>query len=337
MHMADALISPAVGGAMWAASSAVMAHSARRLKQEEDDHRVPLMGVLGAFVFAAQMVNFSIPGTGSSGHLGGGLLLAVLLGPEAGFVVIASVLAVQALLFADGGLLALGCNVFNLGFFPAFIACPLIYRPLVGRDGSGARRTVAAVAAAVIGLQLGALGVVLETTLSGVSALPLRSFLLLMLPIHLVIGLVEGLVTAAVLAYVARQRPDLVAATHAPARRPVWGLAAGLLLAAVVVAGLLSSFAASSPDGLEWSVARAGGGAAATRESRASHWLGAVQARIAVFPGYDKATASSRPQGPSPGQLIDPWTSAAGLLGSGVVLVLALVAGYALRPSRPAS
>ncbi len=95
---------------------------------------IPLMGVAGAFVFAAQMLNFAIPGTGSSGHLGGALMLAILLGPEAAFLVMASILAVQALFFADGGLLALGANIFNLGFFPAFVAYPLIYRKIVG-DG----------------------------------------------------------------------------------------------------------------------------------------------------------------------------------------------------------
>ena len=96
------------------------------------------MGVAGAFVFAAQMLNFAIPGTGSSGHLGGALLLAILLGPEAAFLVMASILAVQALFFADGGLLALGCNIFNLGFFPAFVAYPLVYRRIVG-DGPDLR------------------------------------------------------------------------------------------------------------------------------------------------------------------------------------------------------
>ena len=90
------------------------------------------MGMLGAFVFAAQMINFSIPGTGSSGHLGGALLLAILLGPHAAFVVVASVLTVQALFFADGGLLALGANLFNLGVLPCYLAYPLVYRPLAG-------------------------------------------------------------------------------------------------------------------------------------------------------------------------------------------------------------
>jgi len=117
MHMADALISPAVGGTVWAATAGLTVYSARKLKQEMDDRKLPLMGVLGAFVFAAQMINFTIPATGSSGHLGGGMILAILLGPYAAFLTMASVLTVQALFFADGGLLALGCNIFNLGFF----------------------------------------------------------------------------------------------------------------------------------------------------------------------------------------------------------------------------
>ena len=130
MHMADALISPAVGGTMWAAAAGMAAYSARKVQNELDERKVPLMGVLGAFIFAAQMINFTIPGTGSSGHLGGGLILAILLGPYAGFLTMASVLTIQALFFADGGLLALGCNIFNLGFFSCFIAYPFIYKQI---------------------------------------------------------------------------------------------------------------------------------------------------------------------------------------------------------------
>ena len=117
MHMADALLSPAVGGAFYALSGGALALSARKFRDEGDPSKVPLMGVLGAFVFAAQMINFSIPGTGSSGHLGGGMLLAMLLGPWAGFISLASALVIQALFFADGGLLALGCNIWNMGFY----------------------------------------------------------------------------------------------------------------------------------------------------------------------------------------------------------------------------
>src|SRR5512137_1821549 len=171
MHMADALVSPAVGGTMWAATAGTIAYCSSKVRAELDDRKVPLMGVLGAFLFAAQMINFTIPGTGSSGHLGGGLLLAILLGPHAAFLTIASVLVVQALFFADGGLLALGCNIFNLGFFPAFVGYP-VYRRIAGAAPSRARTTTAAIIAAVLSLQLGATGVVAETALSGVSSLP---------------------------------------------------------------------------------------------------------------------------------------------------------------------
>jgi cobalt/nickel transport system permease protein len=166
VHMADALLSPAVGGGMWAATAATLAYSARKVTREIDDRKVPLMGVLGAFIFAAQMINFTIPGTGSSGHLGGGMILTVLLGPCAAFLVTASVLTVQALFFADGGLLALGCNIFNLGFFPAFVAYPFVFKPLLGEKPTAGRLSLASIVAAVVGLQLGAFGVVLETVFS---------------------------------------------------------------------------------------------------------------------------------------------------------------------------
>jgi len=99
MHMADALLSPTVGGAFWAATIATIMYAARKLKDKMDEKIIPLMGVLGAFIFAGQMINFTIPGTGSSGHIGGGMLLAVILGPYAGFLVMASVLTIQALFF----------------------------------------------------------------------------------------------------------------------------------------------------------------------------------------------------------------------------------------------
>jgi cobalt/nickel transport system permease protein len=137
MHMADALISPAVGGTVWVATAAAVTYSARKVREENDPAKIPLMGVLGAFVFAAQMLNFTIPGTGSSGHLGGGLILAILVGPEAALLVIASVLTVQALFFADGGLLALGCNIFNLGVFPCFVAYPFVFKVDAGQGCGG--------------------------------------------------------------------------------------------------------------------------------------------------------------------------------------------------------
>ncbi|MDR2403395.1 MAG: energy-coupling factor ABC transporter permease, partial [Spirochaetaceae bacterium] len=131
--MADALISPAVGGAAWAVSAAAVAYSTVKIKNELGDKKVPLMAVAGAFVFAAQMINFTIPATGSSGHIGGGILLAGLLGAFPALLTIAAVLVIQCLCFADGGLLALGCNILNMGVIPCLVVYPLIFKPILGK------------------------------------------------------------------------------------------------------------------------------------------------------------------------------------------------------------
>ena len=344
MHMADALISPAVGSTMWAASAGVLGWCARKVRQTADARLVPMMGVLGAFVFAAMMINFSIPGTGSSGHLGGGLILAILLGPYAAFLVIASVLSVQALFFADGGLLALGCNVFNLGFFPAFIAYPFIYRPLVGAARKGARFWVAVMVAAVAGLQMGAFGVVMETTLSGISDLPFGTFVLLMQPIHLGIGVVEGLATAAVVSFVLQARPEALAGSvsSASAATGDWRRAAiGILLAAVVVGGILSWFASTHPDGLEWATAKVSGKEQLASPGDGVHeGLAQLQERTAFLPDYGfktaepEATAATAAEAPAQWPAVSLGTSVAGLVGGALTLLLAGLIGFALRRGR---
>jgi cobalt/nickel transport system permease protein len=339
MHMADALLSPAVGGVMWATTGVVVASSARRVRDDLDESKIPLMGVAGAFVFAAQMVNFTIPATGSSGHLGGALMLAVLLGPEAAFLVIASVLAVQALFFADGGLLALGANIFNLGFFPAFVAYPLIYRRIVGDGPAFDRRRVivGSLLAAIVGLQLGALAVVLETTASGITELPFSTFLWLMQPIHLAIGVVEGLVTAGVVLFVYRAQPELLARTAA--RKPLAGLRLrpvliGLAVAALVVGGVLSWFASTHPDGLEWSIAKITGTEERLQGDSAAHEAAAkIQEKTAVLPGYGLngvGAANGADEGASGGDS-GGGTSLSGVAGALIVLAVAGALGFALR------
>ena len=216
MHMADALISPVVGGTMWVVTAGLTAYSAKKLKENLDDSKAPLMGVLGAFIFAAQMINFTIPATGSSGHLGGGMILTILLGPYAAFLTLASILVVQALFFADGGILALGCNIFNMGFFPCFIAYPYIYRKIVGDKPTSKTLLAGCLLSGILALQMGAFGVVLETLFSGISELPFGTFVLLMQPIHLGIGIVEGFVTAAVVTFVWKARPEVLEAALAP-------------------------------------------------------------------------------------------------------------------------
>jgi cobalt/nickel transport system permease protein len=337
MHMADALLSPAVGGVMFAATGITVFYSARKVRENLDQAKIPLMGVLGAFIFAAQMVNFTIPGTGSSGHLGGGLILSILLGPYAAFLVMASVLAVQALFFADGGLLALGANIFNLGFFPAFIAFPLLYRPIAVGNPGRTRLVAAAMVAAVVGLSLGAFGVVLETTASGISALPFGAFVAAMLPIHLAIGIVEGLVTTGVVLFVKKARPELL--DRAAVGQPLGGLDLTPVLialgaAAVIAGGVLSWFASTSPDGLEWSIAGVTGAKEfAAPGSSAHEAAGDLQKATSILPKYsyrnESASGPGEPTSASP--TVESGKTVSGLVGGAITLVVTLLVGLALR------
>lgn len=333
MHMSDPLLSPVVGGVAWVVAAGVIAYAASETRRSMDARKPPLMGVLGAFVFAAQMVNFSIPGTGSSGHLGGGTLLSVLLGPAPAFLVMASVLTVQALLFADGGLLALGCNLVNLGLFTCFLAYPLVFRPLAGPNPTRARLTVASVVSALVGLVSGAFFVVCETTCSGISTLPFGSFLAFMLPIHAVIGLVEGLITAGVLAYVRQARPELLraAAQEESLGSSLRPLVTGLALLALVIAGALSWFASRDPDGLEWAISRVTGQSElAAPKDAVHHHLGQLQKLTSRLPGYSFSSTESAHDGDLR-SAPDGGTSLSGLIGALLTLALALSLGFVLK------
>jgi cobalt/nickel transport system permease protein len=327
---------------LWAATAGTIAYCARKVQNDLDDRKVPLMGVLGAFIFAAQMINFTIPATGSSGHLGGGMILAILLGPYAAFLTIASVLTVQALFFADGGLLALGCNIFNLGIFPCFLAYPLVYKPIAGKQPTPLKIGLGATLAAVLGLQLGALGVVLETVLSGVSALPLQAFLSVMLPIHLAIGLVEGLVTAAVVTFVWKARPEileLTAASRPLGKMGITRVLSGLLAGTVLIGGVLSWFASSSPDGLEWSMFKVSGSEEMEApEKGIHHTMATIQEKIAFLPDYgfkNSTPDESGEQNPT-WPAVDSGTTTSGLVGGGMTLLLAAVIGFIFRKRKQA-
>ena len=347
MHMADALLSPAVGGTMWIISAGLIVYSSRKVREEADDRKIPLMGVLGAFIFAAQMINFTIPGTGSSGHLGGGMILAILLGPWAAFLVMASVLTVQALFFADGGLLALGCNVFNMGFFTCFAAYPLIYRKIAGNGLYMKRVITGAVLAGVLGLQLGAFGVVLETLASGISELPFRTFVLLMQPIHLAIGVVEGLVTAGVVSFMIKARPEILtaAAERAPIGVSVKKALLGLGAAAVLTGAALSWFASAEPDGLEWAMLKTSGREELESGGKLHGLLASLQAKTAFLPDYGFRKPEAVHEGPFPARegtpvpaqeapawpAVDAGTSMAGVVGGLLTLALAALAGFGLK------
>lgn len=315
--MSDALVSPEVAAAAGAVSLVLLGTAVRKLqRQRRDDERlVPLMGVTGAFVFAAQMINFTIPGTGSSGHLIGGILLAALMGPWAALLTLASVLMLQCLLFADGGLLALGCNLFNMAVLSCLVAYPLIYRPIAGKASSPRRILVASLVAGIVALELGALAVVLETELSGITALPAGRFLLLMSPIHLLIGIGEGLGTAAVLCAIRQYRPELLRNDlPRPSRRRTVRLLAVFACTALLLGGIFSWLASNRPDGLEWSVAQVAGTTELATPPDTPHLTAAtLQERTALLPDYE--------------------TSFAGLVGTGVILVLVFGVARLLRPT----
>ena len=348
MHMADALVSPAVAVTMYAASAAAAGVSLVQLHKEEAaapelaKKKLPTMAVMSALVFAGQMINYTIPGTGSSGHLCGGMLLSAILGPWAGFLSMIVILAIQALFFAGGGLLALGANVWNMAFYGCFVGYFLIYRPLMqGRLLAGKGRTklvLASVLGCVVTLQLGALSVVVETSLSGITALPFGAFAALMQPIHLAIGLVEGGITAAVLLFVYQTRPELLQCASAGAKNRCSRRAALAILAAaaLVIGGGLSLLASSNPDGLEWSLfgnEEAGYSAnmgldeeAYGAESAAAEKAAAVQEKTSLLPDYNFAGSDST-----------AGTSVSGLVGCALVAALAAIISLAGRAARKRS
>lgn len=348
MHMADALVSPAVAVTMYAASAAAAGVSLVQLHKEEAaapelaKKKLPTMAVMSALVFAGQMINYTIPGTGSSGHLCGGMLLSTILGPWAGFLSMIVILAIQALFFADGGLLALGANVWNMAFYGCFVGYFLIYRPLMqGRLLAGKGRTklvLASVLGCVVTLQLGALSVVVETSLSGITALPFGAFAALMQPIHLAIGLVEGGITAAVLLFVYQTRPELLQCASAGTKNRCSRRAALAILAAaaLVIGGGLSLLASANPDGLEWSLfgnEEAGYSAnmgldeeAYGAESAAAEKAAAVQEKTSLLPDYNFAGSDSA-----------AGTSVSGLVGCALVAALAAIISLAGRAARKRS
>ena len=343
MHMADALLAPAVAATMYVASGTAAGFSIHKLKKDDEPQKLPVMAVTAALVFAGQMINYTIPGTGSSGHMCGGMLLSALLGPQAGFLSMIVILAIQCLFFADGGLMALGANIWNMAFYGCFVGYYLIWRPIMRShwfgDGKGAQRAriiAASVIGCIVTLQLGAFSVVLETSLSGITELPFGAFVALMQPIHLAIGLIEGLITAAVLVFVFESRPELLRELDTdgqalPAKRSLKAVIAILAVVALLVGGGLSLLASSNPDGLEWALfGNAEEGYSENMgldeenfgvSSAAADTAGAIQEKTSFLPDYAFAD-NDTPVG----------TTVSGIVGSamvaGVALLICLAGGF---------
>jgi cobalt/nickel transport system permease protein len=317
--MANEVLTLPVAGALGAAAAGGLALAAARARRDLDERRTPLLGVLGAFVFAAQMVNFPVlPGT--SGHFVGAALLAILLGPHAAALGMAAIVIVQCVVFQDGGLLALGANLVNMALAGPYAAW-LAFRAVVpaGRETTRSRLYLASVLAALASILAGALLVPLEVAASGICRVPLAVFLGAMAGIHTLIGAAEGVLTFAVLAALGRMRPDLLpGAPVAAGGLPVRAVAITVVLTALLVAGFLSLAASGAPDGLESTLERT---KAVDTESPNSAAATADQAgkAIALLPDYS---------GPGGAWY---WTSVAGVLGALLVLGLGAAAARGMR------
>lgn len=247
LHIPDGFLSTTVSLVGWALAVAAIGYALRQTRGQLGSRQIPLMGVLAAFIFAAQAINFPVAG-GTSGHLLGGTLAAIILGPWAAVLVMTAVIGVQALLFQDGGLLALGFNIVNMGVLTAFTG-HLVYQALKRAMGEGRNSLLLAGAlGAWASVMVGALATAVELAASGAS--PMGVAVPAMAGVHALIGIGEALITVGALAFILTARRDLLdLGARAPAKATANWVIAGLGMALVVAA---FSFAASPhPDGLE--------------------------------------------------------------------------------------
>ena len=242
LHIPDGFLSLPLALLCWALAIITLAIAVRKTRHTFGDRQVPLMGILAAFIFAAQMINFPVAG-GTSGHLLGGVLAAVVLGPWAGMLVMTSVVAVQGLLFQDSGLLVMGANILNMGLLTALIGYGL-YRTVAGRSKTVRLGMVAL--AAWLSVMAAALATALQLWLSGTSLLSV--VMPAMLGVHALIGLGEALITVGAVALILQTRPNLLEESASASQGRGW-MIGGVATAILVV--VLSPLASTSPDGLE--------------------------------------------------------------------------------------
>ncbi len=270
LHIPDGFLTPLISAVGWGLALALVVVAVRQTRRQLAERQVPLMGVMAAFIFAAQAVNFPVA-AGTSGHLLGGALAAIALGPWAAGLVMTAVIVVQGLVFQDGGLLAMGWNIVNMAYLTAFtgyLAYSIVQR-LAGTGRAG--RLAGAAAGAWTSVEAGAVAAAIELAASGTS--PIQLALPAMAGVHALIGIVEALATVGAVALLQASRPEVLSSAEAaPGRRTASFIVAGLLLAIGVAA--LSPIASSDPDGL-LSVARAQGFAEQARRTG-----------LGILPGY---------------------------------------------------
>lgn len=243
LHIPDGFLNLVVSLVCWVITIIILGFAVSKTNKALGEKQIPLMGVMAAFIFAAQMINFPVAG-GTSGHLLGGVLAAVVLGPWAGMLVMTAVIALQAILFQDGGLLVMGANILNMGLVTAAIGYGL-YRSVMGQSQT-VKLTVVAVAA-WLSVMAGALFTALQLWLSGTSQLQI--VIPAMLGVHALIGIGEALITVFALSFILQTRPDLIGEGSESAQGSRnWAWVGGIVALLVV---FISPFASGDPDGLE--------------------------------------------------------------------------------------
>jgi cobalt/nickel transport system permease protein len=247
LHIPDGFLSTPVAIVGWLVAVLLIGQALRRTRDQLGERQIPLLGIMAAFIFAAQSINFPVAG-GTSGHLLGGALAAIVLGPWSAVLVMTAVIALQGLLFQDGGLLVMGWNIVNMGILTAFTG-HLVY--WLGKRWLGDKPStliVAGVVAAWLSVVVGAWATAIQLAISG--TVPLHIAWPAMTGVHALIGIGEALITVGALTLIARARPDLLVASakQSDAGSTAW-VTGGLVLALAVAA--FSFAASSSPDGLE--------------------------------------------------------------------------------------
>lgn len=247
MHIPDGFLNIPVSIVLWVISALVIAIALRRTNKQLGDREIPLMGVLAAAIFAGQMLNFSVTG-GTSGHLLGAALAVILVGPWAAIIVMTCVVSLQAIIFQDGGLIALGANLFNMAIIGVFVSYAVFSttRKILKSEKVGL--LISSGLAAWTSIFFASLACALELALSGTS--PARLAIPAMAGIHALIGIGEALITVGAVSLIFVARRDLVFSQE-KLEKPVKGIIISGGVVAMVLA-ILSPIASSHPDGLEW-------------------------------------------------------------------------------------
>jgi len=243
LHIPDGFLSLVISLIFWALTIIMVSIAISKTNKSLGEKQVPLMGIMAAFIFAAQMLNFPVAG-GTSGHFLGGALAAIVLGPWAGILVMTAVIALQALLFQDGGLLVMGANIFNMGLLTVMIGFGL-YRSVIGRS-KGTRLAVAGIGA-WLAVVASALITALQLWLSGTTTLQI--VVPAMMGVHVLIGIGEAIITVAALSFIEQTRPDLLNEKSTSAKGGRGWIYAGIVVSLLAV--MLSPLASVDPDGLE--------------------------------------------------------------------------------------